>query len=296
MTQKEPFSIYLNKMLFRYNLSEAKLARAVGIPQKSINRYRNGETKPDSYRQNMIVTYFKRVEEERTMAGERYVSPEELAYTQMDDVDLLDREEFFTMAEKLKFYTGAAQEFILNHFEFFWMVEEYELEFLRRLCSLPSLAKERIKKQLESVPVTFDMVLSGADGGMGKEKYQVYFDMLRDDAPLPKNLHTSINVETGEPKERLNKANVARFREECEGMLIATGETISPDFFAHVEELLAIPPKDWYYLLLLARVSMADMADDHTWLFREVFPGHKAKLGEYMIWQYLNCLVEEYSN
>lgn len=65
-------------------------------------------------------------------------------------------------SDGLSVYTPETQQFILDHFELLWVVEQRELELIQHYRKLDEVGKRKILHMLESVPVSLAMVQ--ADG------------------------------------------------------------------------------------------------------------------------------------
>lgn len=156
-----------------YRLSESRLAKEIGVAQKSMNRYRNGQTLPNEEVQKKLEDYFSNLKEEIDEEEQAQMRDRLLEY--YDDEPEDEQEEACTQAEYarthfgvcsdgLSVYTPETQQFIVDHFELLWMVERHEIELIEKYRMLDALGKQKIRTMLESVPVSLAMVQADGRG------------------------------------------------------------------------------------------------------------------------------------
>lgn len=156
----ESFGEKLNKWLMAYNLSEAGFAKMIGIPQKSINRYRNDITTPDEIRQQKINDYFNKLdigmapEEIADNANHDWIFDEDgnpiFIPEEYDENSIFATEMIATGREKLVFFTPDAQKYIVNKYDTIGSITAEEFEFVEKMRALEkSYSEEETEKLTE---------------------------------------------------------------------------------------------------------------------------------------------------
>ncbi len=299
MTKVE-FADYLNGKLLQYKLSEIALANAVGISQKSINRYRNAKT-ANLPNQEKILEYFEHVDNRMMRPGEKVPARPRVLDPEEEDVLLWDGQEISDPAddsslwppmEKLDRYTKKAQNFLIDHLESYWFLEDYEFSFLRRIKKLSKASQAKMRSRLESIPVSVRMLTSDLDGGgfsapdSPNRKAELYIRMIREE-DVPSNWMNSYDKEAQRYRRVPVKENHRRFLGDWEDLYHYTG--IRPPIFDLIDEARSFNYMDWYYLFLLCRVMMSEEDTPPVQITTEGIE-HYVRENEYMIWTYLEYL------
>lgn len=147
-----------------YNLSESKVAKEIGISQKSMNRYRNGMTLPSEEIQERIEKYFENIQEEvYTDYKREFLEEESDRYDEQWEEEEKTakecaKEKAGFCSDGLSVYTPETQQYIVDNFELLWMVEKRELMFIRRYRELEESRKRKVLHMLETVPISLAMV------------------------------------------------------------------------------------------------------------------------------------------
>lgn len=292
MTKKE-FADYLNEKLQYYDLSEVKLAKAVGIGQKTINRYRNEQT-ANIENWEKIINYFEKVAAKQVKVGEKYVSKPSFEELMSDDnYDPLDNIDVCPSARSLFCYTPGAQDFIIDHLHAYYEMNEKELTFIRKVRKLSKVSQDKLLAKLESIPVGMEMFMPDNvdEFGCNEEpdspysKAMEYIKVMRDLNYRPKNWMNNFNIETHKYNTVTRKETMGRLIYECEELYLR-GEGIRSDLFDIVYETTNFAIRDWYFLFLFNRCIMSET------YFKEIAVDingkqYWVKENENMIWNYL---------
>lgn len=300
MDNKKEFSEWLNQQFNTYDMTEAKLARLVGVSQKSINRYRNALTCPDESVQAKIKKYFLELEANK-------LSVESSSYEIIDDetdesyyyYDEPDEDPgacgIYMGKELLNYYTVNAQKFILANSYTFYFMEEYEFDFIDKVRLLSEKARKQLVEKMESMPICLEMLL------VGEWDYDFYDDTLSQmqryakiiqwPEPYPENWHTKIDPETNIRKIQYRKNHESKYIDFCETLYYQGHYMHAPQFFQKVDRCMDYTINDWYMLFLLARTRRADEADRRSFMIYHEEKGHGLREREYMIWKYLEVLA-----
>jgi transcriptional regulator with XRE-family HTH domain len=293
MTKRE-FADYLNEKLEYYGLSEEKLAKAVGISQKTINRYRNEQTANLGNR-DRIIQYFERVAEKQVRVGEKYVpklSIEEIL-EEADDYDFRDNFSLPSSISDLYYFTPRAQDFIIDHLSAYNEMDDKERAFIKKVRSLPKALQDKLLAKLESIPVCMDMFMPDNvdEYGFIEEpcspfsKAREYIRVMRELTYTRGNWLNGTNDKTNERNKVYIKDKRARFIFACEDLYMK-GEEIKQKLFDVIFETTSFEMRDWYFLYLFNRCILSET------YFREKTVDidgtqYKVKENEYMIWKYL---------
>ena len=262
------------------------------VSQKSINRYRNAITCPTQDIQAMIMGCFEKMEKEELKPGQRYVTKRD--FEDLNIEDPFDEQSIYAAADKLKFYTPAAQDYILKHFFVYACMEDYELEFIEKITKLSPEAEKRFLQHLESITVSIDMLLAGEveSTSLEENKLLVYLRMVRGYDYKPSRWHTTVDVETGEPKEVFRKEKKDLFLEYCEDYYASTSKSLGTKLLDVINKTFTYSVTDWYYLFLLQRVQMKDLGNKNHYQTYKITETHRGGECEYMTWRYLELLLQ----
>ena len=301
---KKNFAHELNQKIRRYDISESKLAREIGVAQKSINRYCNAQTLPNEEVQKKIRGYFKILELQELPPGERPMTEKEIqeiqGYFRREEVDESwdDYYEYCmkcgsTVANNLKYYKTEAQKYIIKNFEVFQYMGLDEMTFIERMRKLREREEETIRGMMEQVPVTIEMFLMDLDEVYkARTEYETmkrYEKRLRYNGEEISDFFATVNRKTGKPIKKLSQEYVEKFMDKCDTCFYAAAEAVRGDFFDIVNKTIDYRYTDWYYLFLLARMRLADRADWPCKQYHlEDFPEKAIGPREFMVWEKLN--------
>lgn len=301
---KKEFVAYLDKQLSRFNMSETKLAKCVGIAQKSVNRYHQGLTCPSPEVQRKIMEYFDILEKGFVEPGhkayvmededgeEYYVDEDEL--TGIDEETNLEEYVEYPHLEEFKQFSLKCQRYITNHFSLFCYLRAQDIEFLKRISRLGEQERAYLKQYLEGVPVCESMILPKAGTEpIGTE--DTYFVMERLARRVryrdcPKSFQDDKKQERGKDVRSAHEYQVVRYREACKDYFWQTTEfSIPNNLFQKVEETFSYNTDDWYMLYLLYRIRCIDKGmpgGKECRVTDEFMVGAR----EYALWKYLEAL------
>lgn len=267
------FNRYLNDNLQEYGISEAKLARILGIPQKSINRYRNNHYPEDPKRVKKIWEYFHQLEEEK--AGNEKKDENEIigfdengepVFIAQDGDNPYPEESIPAGCEKLKFFTPDAQKFIVDHYWMIGAITPDEIEYIK--CMKQCKSADRIREYMESLNEDIHLYMKedlGPDCIESTEPQYDYFSKVRDYQwmvynfdKFPTSWSNSVNSKTGEIRGVYRKEPSLKFADLNWQVFAAGGFFDGYDVIDNATAIKGYLQKDWYYLYLYAKTSLYD--------------------------------------
>ena len=276
--------------LVKFNLSEARLAEAVGCSQKSINRYRNGNYCQDLMVEKRIIAYFDALENEQIQIGQRILTEEDLI--SLNEPDLFQKEMFSKEADVLQFFVPNAQKYITTNLHAFWALEDYEIKFVEKIRGLTTEHKRQVFVKMEEFPVSLGMLCEESDcsNNFLEFKLPIYLSIIRSE--IPKRIRTSIEEETGQYKSVLRLEIRKDFLDRCM-QLFSLCCQMPDNLKGNIETAMEYERNDWYALFLLERIRLLDKTDENSCKYYDIINGHKGKLREKQIWDLIGMLHEE---
>lgn len=274
------FAKKLDDWLTEYRMTEAALASELGMGQKSVNRYRRGETTPDEERQAKITAYFNKLAvrkeadqkvKNRTRTSQNSddleVSGEE---TQMPDKPY-DQEYYLKMEytrnigrEDLKVFTEVAQKYIASNYSQIGSITPLEFEFVEKLRNCDEKRRERIVSFLEHLPESMEMsmvdddcIIPPSEDYYDKSVYtrHVLYEMSKYVSYFPKNWFKKNREFEDRQFAEPAKEILTKFTAEAMSFsqYMDCGTVIE-----NAKILAGYKREDWYYLYLFVRTELYD--------------------------------------
>lgn len=293
----QDFVAYLNKALIDLDISENKLSKGCAVSQKSINRYRNGETNPSEDVKASIRRYIELVREEKVAAGKKYISEELREYQEMLDSVGDGTEGIVYLSERLKYYTPTAQKYIVRFLSLYLYIDEEERNFIEELNLLNPVYRKKVVGMLENQPISleylekFEYEQMDIEPDTPTSKMRGYLDIISAKVDLKGNIHTKIDARTNDTGAVAIKECRKIFDSATEDYFYRTGCYVSGDIFTKIDEyLLKYTHKDWYYLYLYNRLKVMDIAEKTSKrIMNEIdFSFQTERVA--MVWDYIELL------
>ncbi len=293
---------FIHHNLKKYNKTQTDLAQELGVSQKTISRYINGENKPSKYNIIMINSYFKRLEKSSLNPGERYAKDSDFASEEASDKSFnpFDPEcssKLQTDINKFSLYTEAAQKYIIKQLPVIFLISDSELYLIEQFRSLSRDAQGEFINMLEHLPISSDMVTTtvSTDKNSGVtmfDKYILYLNTIHKITPFEGQIYVKINSETGEPLVSTNSKNMQNFSNICQSQKINWDYKIDHEFYSKINKIIDFTRMDWYVLLLLCRVALLDCSNNNV-SYNYILPnGSKGLRSEYLASQYMSTLTK----
>lgn len=312
---KRDLGLYLTAKMNEHKITEATLAEYVGKDQKSINRYKHGQNKPDEYTLNKIFEFFDKleagsgsIEEVLKKAKEenlRFLNEAEMKSYEEAEEEFLRHMWDGATSSGLRIYTPRTQKFIVKYLALFINIEDDEIKYVESMKVLREKRPDywnKVIKELENMQMSFDaFVRLDIENDEDDSSPYVKMDMIkrlvcdREDC-LKGSLHNKREMSYrsfGDFSEMKRYKCEEKFDEIIENYYYRTGTPVRDDLFALLEDkYLKYIDEDWYALYLYNRMKMLDYSDPYS-VYRRIEEEKITREREFRIRYLMKFLFDE---
>lgn len=284
------FADKLRKLMKEKRISGQKIAREIGLSQKTISRYATGETKPSKETEKKILQVIANISgnSENTMKSTQRIIRENIRkYSKFIETEeeILNRDICIIETElncacwKFSIMKKENQQFILDNFAVFANLNVYEIALIELFSQITEEDRKYIIDNLENSRLSLKPLQMYSSNC---EKISSYMLMISKVEKVKLEQMEKFNRVCEEYEETELTKEFRKKLNSKSGLCIETLNTYLP-------ELILFDARDWYLLTLVQIMSLKDRGANLT--YNGSIVGDKI----FFLIQYMEKLVGKYS-